>query len=114
MFDSKLPVSILKCGHSIHSKCWEDLLKSGDYKCPFCKKTVTDGMEEQWKMFDMLSNFEPIPEELINKRLVVYCNDCEKKSDIKFSFEFKKCNYCSSYNTSEIDCYYAIDNKDEI
>ena len=108
MFDSKSPISILKCGHSIHRKCWEDLLKHGDYKCPFCKKTVTNGMEEQWKMYDMLASFEPMPEEFKDKRLVIYCNDCEKKSDIKFSFEFRKCSACGGYNTTEVDCYDAI------
>ena len=63
MFDSKAPISILKCGHSIHKHCWEELLKHGDYKCPFCKKTVTESMSEQWKLFDMLSSFEPIPDD---------------------------------------------------
>lgn len=100
-------VAVLKCGHSIHVKCWEELLKHGNYRCPFCKKTANDGIKAQWRTFDMLAPFEPIPEEFEKKRLIILCNDCGEKSDIAFSFEFRKCKKCSSYNTNEIDVYEA-------
>ena len=111
IFDSPKQVSILKCGHAIHTKCLESLLKH-DYRCPFCKKTVVDKIQEQWRVYDMLAPFEPIPEEFKNKRLVILCNDCEKKSDIKFSFEFLKCADCGGYNTSEVDMYDSINSGD--
>jgi len=107
MFDGTLEnkVAVLQCGHSIHVKCWESLLKHGNYRCPFCKKTVADGIKEQWRVYDMLSQYEPIPEEFEKKRLIILCNDCEEKSDVKFSFEFRKCGKCGGYNTNELDVY---------
>lgn len=111
LFDSQKPVSILKCGHAIHSACLEKLLKH-DYRCPLCKKTVVDKIKEQWKVYDMLSEFEPIPPDFKDKRLVILCNDCEKKSDIKFSFEFLKCAECGGYNTSEVDMYDSVNSSD--
>ncbi len=107
IFDSHDQISILKCGHAIHAKCLKNMLKH-DYRCPFCKKTVVDGIQEQWRVYDMLAEFEPIPEEFKNKRLVILCNDCETKSDIKFSFEFLKCAHCGGYNTSEVDMYDSV------
>ncbi len=111
IFDSPKQVTVLKCGHAIHLECLENMLKH-DYRCPFCKKTVVDKIKEQWRVYDMLAQFEPIPEEFKNKRLVVLCNDCEKKSDIKFSFEFLKCTECGGYNTSEVDMYDSANSSD--
>ena len=111
IFDSPHPVSILKCGHAIHTKCLQKMLEH-DYRCPFCKKTVVDKIHEQWKVYDMLAPFEPIPDEFQNKRLVILCNDCEKKSDIKFTFEFLKCANCGGYNTSEVDVYDSINSSE--
>ena len=51
-------------------------------------------------------------DEFKNKRLVILCNDCEKKSDIKFSFEFLKCSHCGGYNTSEVDTYDSINSSE--
>ena len=33
---------------------------------------------------------EQIPPDFEKKRIVIFCNDCEKRSDIKFSFEYRK------------------------
>lgn len=104
IFDSPTSISILKCGHAIHTKCLENLLKH-DYRCPYCKKTAVESIKEQWKIYDQLSSYEPIPEDFKNKRMVILCNDCGKKSDIKFTFEFLKCNNCGGYNTGEINTY---------
>ena len=60
----------------------------------------------------MLSQFEPIPPDFKDKRLILLCNDCEKKSDIKFSFEFLKCAECGGYNTSEVDMYDSVNSSD--
>ena len=103
MFDTRQEIMILKCGHSMHAKCLKDYSKH-DYRCPLCKKSLVD-MSEQWKNLDAMRCMEILPEDFKKKRLVISCNDCEKRSDIKFSFEFRKCRHCKGYNTSEIETY---------
>lgn len=105
MFDSvDKNISILKCGHSMHQECLNNLLKKKQYQCPLCKKSVVD-MKEHWLAKDQLANLEIIPMSYLNKRLIIFCNDCEKKSDIKFSFEYRKCTCCGGYNTNEVELY---------
>ena len=103
MFDTRQEIMILKCGHSMHAKCLQDYSKH-DYRCPLCKKSLVD-MKEQWRHLDAMSCMEQLPEDFKKKRLVISCNDCEKRSDISFSFEFRKCKHCKGYNTAEIECY---------
>ena len=105
MFDSvDKNISILNCGHSMHEECLKNLIDNGNYQCPLCKKSIMD-MKEQWLAKDQFANLEIIPMSYMKKRLIIFCNDCEKKSDIKFSFEFRKCSSCRSYNTSEVELY---------
>lgn len=105
MFDSvNKPVEILKCGHSIHEECFKDMISKNQYKCPLCKKSIMN-MSQQWLAKDQLKDFEMIPMHFRHKRLIIFCNDCEQKSDIGFSFEFRKCNHCRGYNTNEIEQY---------
>lgn len=110
MFDTREEIAITRCGHSIHQKCLKDLLRH-DFRCPLCKKSVVD-MTEQWKMYDMLNSLEMskplverLPMEYQDKRLVIFCNDCEQKSDIEFNFDYRKCSHCGGYNTNEISMY---------
>ena len=42
LFDSTDPATFLECGHTIHAKCFRALLRSGDPRCPLCKKCVVD------------------------------------------------------------------------
>lgn len=105
MFDSvDKPINILKCGHSIHEECFKNMLKKKQYKCPLCKKSIIN-MKEHWLAKDQLANLEMIPFSYMNKRQIIFCNDCEQKSDIKFSFDYKKCRNCNGYNTNEIETY---------
>ncbi len=46
LFDSREPISMLKCGHAMHKTCFKTLM-TADYRCPTCKKAVID-MDEQW------------------------------------------------------------------
>lgn len=105
MFDSvNKSIVILKCGHTLHKVCLEDMIKKKKYQCPLCKKSAID-MKEQWKAKDIIAENELIPLDYQYKRLIILCNDCEEKSDIKFSFDFRKCSSCGSYNTTEIELY---------
>ena len=105
MFDSyRQAITILKCGHTLHEECFRGLIENKEYRCPICKKSSID-MRENWKAKDQMASLELIPQFYMKKRLIIYCNDCDKKSDIKFSFDFKKCSECGSYNTNEIESY---------
>lgn len=43
MFYSRESVSILKCGHTLHSKCFNEYIKTGSYiTCPLCKDYLID------------------------------------------------------------------------
>jgi len=93
----KLDIVInLVCGHAIHNKCYNLLIKNS-YKCPLCFKTIAN----------MKKSFEKLDEEIEQSRYfdnsinikTIYCNDCEKKSDSIFNYLGTKCNLCSSYNT---------------
>lgn len=104
MFDSTENTSVLPCGHSMHEDCLKNLISKKKFQCPLCKKSIID-MKEHWLAKDQLANLEMIPFSYMKKRLIILCNDCEKKSDIKFSFEFKKCSHCGGYNTTDVELY---------
>ena len=105
MFDHfNKEIAVLKCGHTIHNDCLKTMISNNKYKCPICQKSMCD-MKEKWLSMDQIKANEFIPDEFRNKRLIILCNDCEKKSDISFSFDYKKCYYCSGYNTTEVESY---------
>ena len=41
MFTSRDPPTFLRCGHSMHSKCYNSYLKR-NIACPICRKCVID------------------------------------------------------------------------
>jgi len=43
IFLSQEPVRLLACGHVIHGKCLEDLLKNNRISCPLCRKSLVEG-----------------------------------------------------------------------
>lgn len=109
LYDSRKTIQVLKCGHCIHEDCLKQLTRRGEFRCPYCKKSILE-MGDIWKQYDLLAQEERLPPEYEKKRMVIYCCDCEKKSDIKYSFEFCKCVECGSYNTCEDHTYDRDDN----
>lgn len=103
LFNSTESVSILKCGHSIHSECLKMLYTSNtmsSIRCPLCNKSSFDCTQ----LFQHLDNeiaLTPMPEDL-NYNIKILCNDCNKKSETKFHIIGHKCQDCGSYNTKRL------------
>lgn len=130
LFDSREPISMLKCGHAMHKTCFKTLL-AADYRCPTCKKAVVD-MGEQWAEFEdemeesreqyaeltrqipkgaLVANLVRVARaiswsvvaEVLERVIRVLCNECEIKFDSQFSpFMMHKCPKCGGFNTNPI------------
>ncbi len=93
---------VLKCGHSVHYKCFVNYINEGNnYKCPICKKSIVD-MTHHWNMLDDFIKTQQVPEdsEYFKWKSKIYCNDCQKKCIVKYHFIYHKCKLCGSYNTN--------------
>jgi hypothetical protein len=106
LFTSRKPVVFMRCGHTMHSDCW-DVYTRTKYTCPLCFKCLT-AMDSYYREVDrvMVAELANMPPELRNRRNRIYCNDCERTSDAPFHFEFHRCEQtlpsgvvCGSYNT---------------
>ncbi|EAS31712.2 CHY zinc finger domain-containing protein [Coccidioides immitis RS] len=100
MFTSPDPVIFMKCGHSIHQKCFDKYSKTS-YRCPICNKTVAN-MEAHFRNLDRTIGSQPMPAEFRNTKAVINCNDCHAKSVVQYHWLGLKCDTCDSYNTSQI------------
>jgi RING finger/CHY zinc finger protein 1 len=89
-------IKIMKCGHSLHEKCYLELIKNG-YKCPECNKTIKN-MKDEFSLLDFDIDRQPMPKIKIIK---IKCNDCETASGANYHFLGTKCKNCGSYNTYE-------------
>ena len=92
-----MPVVILKCGHSVHSKCFQDSLATGNYSCSICKKSMID-MTHHWQSIDNMLTNHNMPDEYSSWTSDIFCNDCNNKSTAKYHFVYHKCGNCGSYN----------------
>lgn len=99
LFDSTDPATFLACGHSIHAKCFRALLRSGDPRCPLCKKCVVD-----MKLANLETALEiartPLPEPYASWVSVIDCNECGTKSVVPFHILGHCCTACHSFNTA--------------
>ena len=102
LFSSTKNIIPLKCGHYVHMECLNKSLFNGNvensYRCLLCRKTILD-MGSMWEHLDTTLKSETLPEELIDKKRIVYCNDCGKKTETQMHFIYHKCQNCGSYNT---------------
>lgn len=91
----------MRCGHAMHPKCFSQYVRT-NIACPFCKKSVVDP-----KLIEAHYDIEiagmPMPEEFKDLEMSIMCNDCLKKSNVKFHIMPGKCSECNSYNTTRID-----------
>ena len=97
IFNSTTPITILRCGHSIHQSCYLDLIKSNNIKCPLCNKSIVDMSSFNNIIENEILN-TPMPEQY-NYDVDILCNDCNKTSTTKFHIIGHKCQHCNSYNT---------------
>ncbi|XP_026662251.1 E3 ubiquitin-protein ligase MIEL1 isoform X2 [Phoenix dactylifera] len=84
LFDSLKVTTVLKCGHTMHSQCFHEMLKHDKYSCPICSKTVAD-MSRAWRKLD--------------EEVWILCNDCNDTTEVFFHVIGQKCSHCDSYNT---------------
>lgn len=103
LFDSTKSIMKMRCGHTIHVECYNDLLKEGTFsslRCPLCSKSSSD-WTQIFRNLDNEIELTPMPEEL-RTDVQILCNDCSKESDTKFHIVGLKCLDCGSYNTKQI------------
>ena len=101
LFNSTKSLSLLNCGHYIHTECMQNCLKSNNYQCPLCKKSMID-MKNYWEVLDNFLKEQKMPDEFKNTYCLLYCNDCEKRNYANYHFIYNKCKDCNGYNTNII------------
>jgi RING finger/CHY zinc finger protein 1 len=99
IFLSKEPVRLLPCGHAIHGKCLEDLLKNNRILCPLCRKTMFDGevLRDLILRIDAVIESNPFQPSVLTK---IKCNDCAFNDKVLYHPLGLKCGGCGGYNTS--------------
>ncbi|KAL8952609.1 MAG: hypothetical protein Q9222_001483 [Ikaeria aurantiellina] len=100
MFTSPLTVVFMKCGHSIHHKCYYEYMKRS-YRCPICSMSIVN-MEMQFRHLERAIESQPMPPEFQDTKAWIYCNDCNAKSSVKYHWLGLKCGVCDSYNTAQL------------
>ncbi|XP_073108593.1 zinc finger protein BRUTUS isoform X2 [Elaeis guineensis] len=100
LFTSSAAVRALRCGHFMHSACFQAYTCS-HYTCPICSKSLGD-MTVYFGMLDALLAAEELPEEYRDRCQDILCNDCGKKGTARFHWLYHKCSFCPSYNTRVI------------
>lgn len=111
LFTSIDKVVFMKCGHSIHQICYDELCKHS-YKCPICKKTVVN-VEPQFRILDQEILQLPLPPPYDTWRCIISCNDCNGKSNVPYHVLGLKCKYCKSYNTNNLRLIKPLEEKKE-
>uniref|UniRef100_A0A7N0TAV0 Uncharacterized protein n=2 Tax=Kalanchoe fedtschenkoi TaxID=63787 RepID=A0A7N0TAV0_KALFE len=100
LFESRIDVIVLQCGHTIHKDCLKEMRNHFQFACPLCSKSVCD-MSKVWERFDLEIAATPMPEQYQNKKVRILCNDCGKNSEVQFHVVAQKCPHCRSYNTRQ-------------
>jgi len=98
IFLSKDPVKLLACGHVIHGKCLEDLLKNNRISCPLCRKSLVEGEALQLltRRIDALIELNTFQPSVLTK---IKCNDCDFNDKVLYHPIGLKCGGCGGYNT---------------
>jgi len=106
LFDSIKPIAVLKCGHTIHEGCLQQLRRQADpghpcsYTCPMCCQSIYD-MTHVWHDLDYSVAANPMADEYQDMVERISCKDCHKVSEVQFHI-WLKCQACGSYNTRRI------------
>lgn len=95
---SRKSCRVPKCGHMLHFKCMQQLLRTGNYACPTCSVSMVD-MSTVWARLDHEVSVTPMPAEYRDFKVQILCRDCHKESRSPFHILGQKCSHCSSYNT---------------
>lgn len=99
-------ILLLKCHHSIHQNCYNELIKNTHSNnipsCTLCKKSLSNPLKYENK-FDILLKEEPMPDYYKNWKSNILCNDCNVKKENTYHSHYHKCIECHSYNTSVLN-----------
>ena len=93
---SRKSCRVPKCGHMLHFKCMQQLLKTGNYACPTCSVSMVD-MSSVWERLDYEVELTPMPTEYRDLKVAVLCRDCHQDSKSAFHILGQKCTHCGSY-----------------
>jgi RING finger/CHY zinc finger protein 1 len=104
LFDSLTGVIVLRCGHTIHRACLDELIEHGSYQCPSCSRSLVpnEHMQARWDVLDAAVAQTPMPTELASSTVMIMCNDCNKRCTTNFHVLGHKCSACGSYNTRRV------------
>ncbi|KAJ0980690.1 hypothetical protein J5N97_008945 [Dioscorea zingiberensis] len=98
LFDSLKGTRVMKCGHTIHADCFNEMLNHAKYMCPICSKSTMD-MSAIWRQLDLEIEATVMPEIYRDKKVWILCNDCNNTTEVLFHILGHKCEHCGSYNT---------------
>jgi RING finger/CHY zinc finger protein 1 len=101
LFDSSKGIEVLKCGHTMHVDCLDDMRKHSQFACPICSKSTCD-MTKYWEKIDEEVAKSPMPHGYQKRVVWILCNDCGTTGTAYFHFIGQKCGNCRSYNTRQI------------
>ena len=112
LFTSIRPLTLMKCGHAIHLDCLESYLEN-NYQCPYCLSSIADMTEFFHRMEEMVK-VHVMPDEYLNFKAEILCNDCHVVENQSYHFVGHKCNACDSWNTRVTKTWKVdIDNDDD-
>ncbi|XP_038129566.1 RING finger and CHY zinc finger domain-containing protein 1 [Cyprinodon tularosa] len=97
---SRIGAHVLPCGHLLHKTCFDDMIRTGAYRCPLCMHSAWN-MEEHWELIDKEIAQTPMPTEYQGATVKVICNDCQTHCTVAFHVLGMKCAECGSYNTAQ-------------
>ncbi|CAI0469409.1 unnamed protein product [Linum tenue] len=100
LFETTKDITVLRCGHTIHLECLNQMQRYFQYSCPVCTKSYCD-MSQAWKKLDQEVASTPMPQIYQNKLVWILCNDCGETSEVNFHILAHKCLKCNSYNTRQ-------------
>ena len=101
MFHSREPVVHLPCAHAMHSACFVQSMKY-DYRCPMCFKSIAWPKEYFATIKRYVEMYVPEPQNE-GRQERIYCNECEKKSTVRYHPMYKECPECHGFNTVQVN-----------
>ncbi|CAH2054957.1 unnamed protein product [Thlaspi arvense] len=95
--DSVEAAQVLRCGHTIHVDCFEQMLQNKGYRCPSCLKSVMN-MTNSWTSLGHEIIATPMHPDH-EREVVILCNECLRYSATMYHTAGHMCAHCQSYNT---------------
>ncbi|XP_056603303.1 RING finger and CHY zinc finger domain-containing protein 1 [Triplophysa dalaica] len=97
---SRVGAHVLECGHLLHKTCFDDMCRTGAYRCPLCMHSAFN-MKTYWEERDWEIAHSPMPAEYKDATVKIICNDCQAHCIVSFHVLGMKCSRCGSYNTAQ-------------